>query len=95
MLRVFLRLFGGTPFHTVLGVPMGIIAALIFFGLSRLAFNYFGIIGVASVLVPWSLFYITYIGLGLKLYRFGRLGLAFGHLIGWILAVEVGLVHLS
>ncbi len=93
MLRAVL--FGGDPRHTFLGVIVGIVAALIFFGLSRLAFNYYGIIGVASVLVPWSLFYISYIGLGMKLYRLGRLGLAFGHLIGWLMALQVGLVNLA
>ncbi len=93
MLRAIL--FGGDPRHTIMGVIVGIIAALIFFGLSRLAFNYFGIIGVASILIPWSLFYITYIGLGMKLYRNGRLGLVFGSLIGWLLAIQVGLVTLS
>ncbi len=93
MLRAVL--FGGDPRHIALGVIVGMVAALIFFGLSRLAFNYFGIVGVASVLVPWSLFYITYVGLGMKLYRLGRLGLVFGHLIGWLLALQVGLVNLS
>ena len=93
MLRAVL--FGGDPRHTILGVIVGIVAALIFFGLSRLAFNYLGIVGVAAVLVPWSLFYITYIGLGMKLYRLGRLGLVFGHLIGWIMALQIGLVNLA
>ena len=79
----------------MLGLVVGILSALVFFGLSRVAFMFLGVAGVAAVLVPWSIFYITFLGLGLKLYRLGRLGLVFGHLIGWILALQTGLVNLS
>ncbi len=89
-----LKALKGDPFHQALGVAVGIIAALVFFGLSRVAFMFLGIAGIAVVLVPWSLFYITYLGLGLGLYRMGRIGLAVGHLIGWLIAVQVGLVNL-
>ncbi len=73
---------------------MGIAAALVFFGLSRVAFMFLGIAGIAAVLIPWSIFYITYLGLGLGLYKLGRVGLAVGHLIGWLIAVQIGLVNL-
>lgn len=84
----------GDPFHNLLGVVVGILAALVFFGLSRVAFILLGVAGVAAVLIPWSIFYITYLGLGLGLYKLGRIGLVFGHLAGWLIALEIGLVNL-
>lgn len=84
----------GDGVHNFLGIIVGIIASLIFFGLSKVAFMFLGIVGIAAVLVPWSIFYVTFVGLGFKLYQHGRIGLAFGHLAGWLIAIQIGLVSL-